>query len=50
MYVGLEARAARSPKLMALAVRGVVKTNEGSAVKPSIPPTVIYHPNPSEIM
>ena len=39
MDVGLETRVARSPRLMALTVSGVVKTNEGRTVKLSLPPT-----------
>jgi hypothetical protein len=38
MDVGMETRVARSPRLMALAVSGVVKTVEGSTVNPSSPP------------
>ena len=38
MDVGLETRVARSPRLMALTVSGVVKTNEGRTVKLSLPP------------
>jgi hypothetical protein len=37
MDVGLETRVDRSTRLMALAVRRVVKTNEGRKVNPSSP-------------
>jgi hypothetical protein len=39
MDVGLKTRVARSPRLIAFVVSGVVKTNEGRAVNPSSPPT-----------
>jgi len=38
MDVGLETRVARSTRLMALAVRGVVKTKEGRSILPPLPP------------